>query len=156
MLIRRGQFEIGDEINIGGSLWRVLDVKAGAVFIWKHTGLLRHVVFNRDSSVEYEGSDLQKYAREIFPETVPEELVRLAGPEGFRPLTFHESESYMTTPYERIATDPGGNACEYWLMSVPSGAVNCAWSVCESGAINASPTEYMNCFAPVCWLRVDR
>ena len=36
--IKAGEFQKGDEIEINGSLWRVLDTEENGIFIWKHSG----------------------------------------------------------------------------------------------------------------------
>ena len=60
-MIQAGAFTPGDEIEIDGCLWRVLDVEDNGILIWKHTGIEEFSVFNRNGSNEYEGSDLQKF-----------------------------------------------------------------------------------------------
>lgn len=152
-LIKNGAFVKGDEIEIDGSLWRVLDTEEGGIFIWKHSGPGEDVVFNENGSNKYEGSNLQKYARENFPATVPEEMRRLVTEEGFFPLSLDEVKKYLPTEGERIATDENGDTVWWWLRSAYRGYATNTWFVGSSGAVSSYGAYNAYRFAPACHLK---
>lgn len=152
--VRAGQFTPGDEIEIGGALWRVLDSKAGDVFIWKHTGIEQAVAFNGNGSSEYEGSDIQAYARGEFLNEVPPELKALASEQGFFPLSIDEVRRYLPTEGDRIAVDDGGETVWWWTRSAYRSFASIVWGVGASGYVYTYSASSANRFAPACHLTV--
>lgn len=150
--VRAGQFTPGDEIEIDGALWRVLDSKAGDVFIWKHTGIEQAVVFNDNCSNKYEGSNIQAYARGEFLNEVPPELKALVSEQGFFPLSIDEVRSYLPTEGDRIAVDDGGETVWWWTRSASRSSAYYVWNVYASGTVNTNYAYYASLFAPACHL----
>ena len=151
--IQRGTFEHGDLLQIGDSDWKVLESTPGDLFIWKAHGPGEDIAFNENGSNKYEGSDLQKYAREIFTETVPAELREMVTEEGFFPLSLEEVKKYLPTEGERIHTDENGDTCWLWTRSANRGTANYPWHVTSSGGVYTSYASSANRFAPACHLK---
>lgn len=150
--VRAGQFTPGDEIEIDGALWRVLDSKAGDVFIWKHTGIEQAVVFNGNRSNEYEGSNIQAYARGEFLNEVPPELKVLVSEQGFFPLSIDEVRRYLPTEGDRIAVDDGGETVWWWTRSATRSNAYYVWNVTASGSVYYYGAGSAYRFAPACHL----
>ena len=152
--IKAGEFQKGDEIEINGSLWRVLDTEENGIFIWKHSGPGEDVVFNENGSNKYEGSDIQKYAREEFPATLPKGLTELVTEDGFNPLSIEEIRRYLPTEGERIVTDENGDTTWWWSRSANRGYAYATWYVYSSGYVyNGYYALYAYRFAPACHLK---
>ena len=152
--IKAGEFQKGDEIEINGSLWRVLDTEENGIFIWKHSGPGEDVVFNENGSNKYEGSDIQKYAREEFPATLPKGLTELVTEDGFNPLSIEEIRRYLPTEGERIVTDENGDTTWWWCRSANRGYAYATWYVYSSGYVyNGYYALYAYRFAPACHLK---
>ena len=153
-MIREGDLFPGDEIEIEGALWRVLDAKEREVLIWKHTGISseEYVVFNEDGSNVYEGSDLQKYLREDYMTTIPARMQQLMSDDGLFPLSIEEVRQYLPTEGERIAVDEDGETVSYWLRSAYRGYASYTWYVSASGyAYTGTAATALRC-APACRL----
>ena len=150
--VRAGQFTPGDEIEIDGALWRVLDSKAGDVFIWKHTGIEQAVAFNDNGSNEYEGSDIQAYARGEFLNEVPPELRALVSEQGFFPLSIDEVRRYLPTEGDRIAVDDGGETVWWWTRGAYRSNAYSVWNVYASGYVSGYDASFASRFAPACHL----
>lgn len=149
--VRAGQFTPGDEIEIDGALWRVLDSKAGDVFIWKHTGIEQAVVFDNCSN-KYEGSNIQAYARGEFLNEVPPELKALVSEQGFFPLSIDEVRRYLPTEGDRIAVDDGGETVWWCLRSAYRSSAYNVWTVYASGTVTNGTAGSAYRFAPACHL----
>ena len=74
MEVERKDLQIGDKLQIADAEWKVLDIQDGKALIWKCTKITDHV-FNKNGSNVYEGSDIQKYLQEDFPETMTVEIM---------------------------------------------------------------------------------
>lgn len=154
-MIQAGAFTPGDEIEINGCLWRVLDVEDNGVFIWKHTGIDERCAFNESGSNVYEGSDLQRYLQGEYMETIPDEMKELMSEEGLYPLSIEEIRKYLPTEGEHIAVDSDGDTVWYWTRSAYRGYGYYAWSVTSTGgAYNYSATNAIRC-APACKLLIS-
>lgn len=151
--IKAGEFKKGDEIEIDGSLWRVLDTEENGIFVWKHSGPGEAVVFNGNGSNKYEGSDIQKYAHEKFPATLPDKFLELVTEEGFNPLSIEEVKKYLPTEGERIVTDENGDTAWWCLRSAYRGSAISTWSVITSGSAYSYSASNANRFAPACHLK---
>ena len=152
--VRAGQFTPGDEIEIDGALWRVLDSKAGDVFIWKHTGIEQAVVFNDNCSNKYEGSNIQAYARGEFLTEVPPELKALVSEQGFSPLSIDEVRRYLPTEGDRIAVDDDGETVWWWTRSATRSGAGNVLTVSASGYVTSYSAYFAYRFAPACHLTV--
>lgn len=153
--IRSGCFQIGDEIEINGCLWRVLDTAKNKIFIWQHDGPGEDVVFNVSGSNIYEGSDIEAYARGEFLRSVPPEMLELVTDEGFNPLSYDEVRRYLRTEGERIVTDEDGDTCFWWLRSATRGSAGLTWYVYSSGDVSYYDAYSAYRFAPACHLEVN-
>ena len=151
--IKAGEFRKGDEIEINGSLWRVLDIEENGIFIWKHSGPGEDIVFNENGSNKYEGSAIQKYAREEFPATLPKGLTELVTEDGFNPLSIEEIRRYLPTEGERIVTDENGDTTWWWSRSAYRGDAGYTWGVSASGSVGGTNAYGANRFAPACHLK---
>lgn len=154
MMIAGGEFNSGDEIEIEGALWRVLEVDEDkkSILIWKHTMCDDYVVFNLNGSSTYEGSDLQNYLQNDFLEQIPEEMKELVSIDGFFPLSIEELREYLPQEADRIATDEDGDTVWYWLRSALRGTGYDVWTVYTSGyATYSYATSALRC-APACRL----
>ena len=153
--IRTGALKRGDLLEIENRTWKVLDASPGNAFIWQCHGPMDRVVFNESGSNEYEGSDIQKYARETFPAKVPEKLREMVTEEGFFPLSIEEVEKYLPTEAERIASDEDGETWWYWLRSAYRGSAYSTWYVNSSGVVYIYRATNAIRFSPACHLQVN-
>ena len=154
-LIKDRAFTKGDEIEIDGCLWRVLDVEDNSIFIWKHTGIEEFSVFNRNGSNEYEGSDLQKFLQGEYKDELPAEMQELMAEGGPFALSMEEIGKYLPTEGERIAVDNDGDTISYWTRSASRGYGYYAWYVTSTGfAHSYSATLAYRC-APACKLLIS-
>ena len=136
--IEDGVFRVGDELEIEGALWKILEVDKDkkSILIWKHTMCDDYVVFNNSGSSTYEGSDLQNYLQNDFLEQIPEEMKELVSADGFFPLSIEELREYLPQEADRIATDEDGDTVWYWLRSAYRGNGYNAWNVNPAGNVN--------------------
>lgn len=154
-LIKDRAFTPGDEIEIDGCLWRVLDVEDNGILIWKHTGIEEFSVFNRNGSNEYEGSDLQKFLQGEYRDKLPAEMQELMAEGGPFALSMEEIGEYLPTEGERIAVDNDGDTISYWTRSASRGYGSLAWHVYSTGsALNTYATTASRC-APACKLLIS-
>lgn len=113
--VRNGRLKAGDELEIKGALWRVLEAEPGKTVIWKHTDCEYHV-FNENGSNVYEGSDVQKYLKEADKELLGEEIaMMLTG--DLQLLSLEEVKKWLPAESERIVTDKDGETWHWWLRS---------------------------------------
>lgn len=153
--VRKGLLEKGDLLEIEDRTWKVLNAVPGETFIWQCRGPMDEVVFNEIGSNEYEGSDIQRYARDRFPAMVPEGLREMVTDEGFFPLSIEEIRKYLPTEVERIAADENGETAWYWLRSAPRGLAYITWYVRSSGAVYSYYASSAHRFAPACHLQAN-
>ena len=154
-MIQAGAFTPGDEIEINGCLWRVLDVEDNGILIWKHTGIEEFSVFNRNGSNEYEGSDLQKFLQGEYKDELPAEMQELMAEGGPFALSMEEIGKYLPTEGERIAADNDGDTISYWTRSAYRGYGGGAWYVYSAGlATSFHATLAIRC-APACKLLIS-
>lgn len=154
--IEDGVFRVGDELEIEGALWKILEVDKDkkSILIWKHTMCDDYVVFNNSGSSTYEGSDLQNYLQNDFLEQIPEEMKELVSADGFFPLSIEELREYLPQEADRIATDEDGDTVWYWLRSAHRGSGNYVWHVTTSGNASNSTATYASRCAPACRLLI--
>lgn len=153
--VRKGLLEKGDLLEIEDRTWKVLNAVPGETFIWQCRGPMDEVVFNESGSNEYEGSDIQRYARDQFPAMVPEGLREMVTDEGFFPLSIEEIRKYLPTEVERIAADENGETAWYWLRSATRGYASTAWNVYTSGNAYYYNANSAFRFAPACHLQAN-
>lgn len=154
-MIQAGAFTPGDEIEIDGCLWRVLDVEDNGILIWKHTGIEEFSVFNRNGSNEYEGSDLQKFLQGEYKDKLPTEMQELMAEGGPFALSMEEIGEYLPTERERIAVDNDGDTISYWTRSALRGYGSSAWYVYSTGGATGTYATYANRCAPACKLLIS-
>lgn len=154
-LIKDRAFTPGDEIEIDGCLWRVLDVEDNGILIWKHTGIEEFSVFNRNGSNEYEGSDLQKFLQGEYKDKLPAEMQELMAEGGPFALSMEEIGKYLPTEGERIAVDNYGDTISYWTRSAYRGSGGSAWNVYSAGFANYSIAAFASRCAPACKLLIS-
>lgn len=155
--VRKGLLEKGDLLEIEDRTWKVLNAVPGETFIWQCRGPMDEVVFNESGSNEYEGSDIQRYARDQFPAMVPEGLREMVTDDGFFPLSIEEIRKYLPTEVERIAADENGETAWYWLRSAGRGYAYFTWHVNSSGYVSTSYYIASSAirFAPACHLQAN-
>lgn len=154
-LIKDRAFTKGDEIEIDGCLWRVLDVEDNSILIWKHTGIEEFSVFNRNGSNEYEGSDLQKFLQGEYKDKLPAEMQELMAEGGPFALSMEEIGKYLPTEGERIAVDNDGDTISYWTRSAYRGYSYYAWGVNSTGYANSLTAAFAYRCAPACKLLIS-
>lgn len=154
-MIKSRAFTKGDEIEIDGSLWRVLDVEDNGILIWKHTGIEEFSVFNRNGSNEYEGSDLQKFLQGEYKDKLPAEMQELMAEGGPFALSMEEIGEYLPTEGERIAVDNDGDTISYWTRSANRGSGYSAWYVYSTGLAYSSIAATASRCAPACKLLIS-
>lgn len=154
-LIKDRAFTPGDEIEINGCLWRVLDVEDNGILIWKHTGIEEFSVFNRNGSNEYEGSDLQKFLQGEYKDKLPTEMQELMAEGSPFALSMEEIGEYLPTEGERIAVDNDGDTIYYWTRSATRGSGYYAWYVYSTGHAYVSNAAHANRCAPACKLLIS-
>lgn len=142
---------VGDELEINGCKWRILDVQEDRILIWKFTGI-EDRVFNKDGSNTYEGSDIQKYLQDEFKKDLPDEMLQMVGPEGFFLLTMDQVMQYMPTKMDRIAADADGCTTWWWTASPYVGHGCSVRSIYPAGNVNYDSANNSHGAAPACWL----
>ena len=153
MNVEPDQLMVGDKITIGESLWKVLEIKDGKALIWKCTKIEDHV-FNQNGSNEYEGSDIQRYLQEDFPETMTVEIMEDVTEEGFFLLTVEQILQYMPNEIDRIATDEEDLTTWYWTASPNVGNGNLVRYINPAGrGYNNSASTSIG-VAPACWIHL--
>lgn len=152
---KNGVVSVGDRILIGDCEWKVLEIKEDTALLWKCAGPGDDMPINKNGSNEYEGSDMQKYLREEFPETVPQELREAVTDEGFFLLSKEEVEKYMPREIDRIYADEDGDTRWWWTRSAYRGNAYSTWYVYTGGYVNNYYTAYTayRC-APACRIKL--
>lgn len=153
MEVEQNQLMVGDRITIADAEWRVLDIQDGKALIWKSTKIEDHV-FNENNSNVYEGSDIQRYLQEDFPETVPVDILDDVTEEGFFLLTVDQIRKYMPKELDRIATDENDQTTWYWTASPYVGNGSYVRYVSTDGNINYYIAYYGFGVAPACWIHL--
>lgn len=153
MEVEQNQLMVGDRITIADAEWRVLDIQDGKALIWKSTKIEDHV-FNENGSNVYEGSDIQRYLQEDFPETMPVDIMEDVTEEGFFLLTVEQIRKYMPKELDRIATDEDDRTTWYWTASPYVGNGYNVRFVSPAGNISISSAISSLGVAPACWIHL--
>ena len=153
MEVERQELMVGDRIQIADAEWKVLDIKDGKALIWKCTKITDHV-FNKNGSNVYEGSDIQRYLQEDFPETMTVEIMEDVTEEGFFLLTVEQILQYMPNEIDRIATDEDDQTTWYWTASPNVGIGNYVRYIYPAGNVSNSSAYYSYGVAPACWIHL--
>ena len=153
MEVEQNQLMVGDRITIADAEWRVLDIQDGKALIWKSTKIEDHV-FNENGSNVYEGSDIQRYLQEDFPETMPVDIMEDVTEEGFFLLTVEQIRKYMPKELDRIATDEDDRTTWYWTASPVVGGGYIVRGVYPAGYIISNYASYSYGVAPACWIHL--
>ena len=148
-----GVVSVGDRILIGDCEWKVLEVTDKTMMIWKCEGPAAELPINKSGSNEYEGSDMQKYLREEFPQTVPEELREAVTDEGFFLLSKEEVEKYMPREIDRIYADEDGDTRWWWTRSAYRGYAYGTWYVYTGGGGSYYAFYAVRC-VPACRIKL--
>lgn len=149
--IDKQNVNIGDELIINGYKWRILDVQADRILIWKFTGVEDHV-FNENGSNTYDGSHIQRFLQDEFKRDLPDEMLQMVGPEGFFLLTMDQVMQYMPTEMDRIAADADGCTTWWWTASPYVGYGSSVRNVYTDGSIVNINAYISYGVAPACWL----
>lgn len=151
---KNGVVSVGDRILIGDCEWKVLEITPDSALLWKCAGPGDSMPINASGSNEYEGSDMQKYLREKFSLTVPEELREAVTDEGFFLLSKEEVEKYMPREIDRIYADEDGDTRWWWTRSANRGHASNTWTVHTGGGVYSYyATTAFRC-APACIIRL--
>ena len=153
MEVERQELMVGDRIQIADAEWKVLDIKDGKALIWKCTKIADHV-FNKNGSNVYEGSDIQRYLQEDFPETMTVEIMEDVTEEGFFLLTVEQILQYMPNEIDRIATDEDDLTTWYWTASPYVGTGNLVRVIYLDGIFNYGYAFNSFGVAPACWIHL--
>lgn len=153
MEVERQELMVGDRIQIADAEWKVLDIKDGKALIWKCTKIADHV-FNKNGSNVYEGSDIQRYLQEDFPETMTVDIMEGVTEEGFFLLTVEQILQYMPNEIDRIATDEEDLTTWYWTASPLVGRGNYVRCIIPSGGVISSYATLSLGVAPACWIHL--
>lgn len=151
---KNGVVSVGDRILIGDCEWKVLEVTDKTVMIWKCEGPAEELPINKSGSNVYEGSDMQKYLREEFPLTVPEELREVVTEEGFFLLSLEEVKKYMPRQADRVFVNEDGETDWWWTRSAARGNASNAWNVGTGGYVYYYGAGYAHRCAPACIIRL--
>lgn len=152
--VKNGVAAAGDRILIGDCEWKVLEVTDKTVMIWKCEGPAAELPINKSGSNEYEGSDMQKYLREEFPLTVPQELREAVTEEGFFLLSLEEIKKYMPRPADRVFVNEDGESDWWWTRTAGRGYAYITWTVYSGGYVGyGSASSAIRC-APACIIRL--
>lgn len=152
--VKNGVAAAGDRIRIEECEWKILEIKEDTALLWKCAGPGDNMPINASGNNEYEGSDMQKYLREEFLETVPQELREAVTDEGFFLLSKEEVEKYMPREIDRIYADEDGDTRWWWTRSALRGLASIAWYVTTGGTVDyGSASTAFRC-APACRIRL--
>ena len=151
---KNGVVSVGDRILIGDCEWKVLEVNDKTMMIWKCEGPAEELPINKSGSNVYEGSDMQKYLREEFPLTVPEELREVVTEEGFFLLSLEEIKKYMPRPADRVFVNEDGETDWWWTRSAYRGSAYYTWSVHAGGSVYIYNASTASRCAPACIIRL--
>ena len=153
MEVERQKLMVGDRIQIADAEWKVLDIKDGKALIWKCTKITDHV-FNKNGSNVYEGSDIQRYLQEDFPETMTVEIMEDVTEEGFFLLTVEQILQYMPNEIDRIATDEEDLTTWYWTASPNVGYGSYVRIIYPAGSVYHNYALSSLGVAPACWIHL--
>lgn len=153
MEVERQELMVGDRIQIADAEWKVLDIKDGKALIWKCTKITDHV-FNKNGSNVYEGSDIQRYLQEDFPETMTVEIMEDVTEEGFFLLTVEQILQYMPNEIDRIATDEDDQTTWYWTASPYVGNGYGVRHIGPAGYVGSYYAINSYGVAPACWIHL--
>lgn len=151
---KNGVVSVGDRIRIEECEWKILEITPDSVLLWKCAGHGDNMPINKNGSNEYEGSDMQKYIREKFPETVPPELREAVTDEGFFLLSKEEVEKYMPREIDRIYADEDGNTRWWWTRSAYRGYAGITWGVNAGGYVIGNLAYGALRCAPACRIKL--
>ena len=151
---KNGVVSVGDRILIGDCEWKVLEVTDKTMMIWKCEGPAEELPINKSGSNVYEGSDMQKYLREEFPQTVQEELREVVTEEGFFLLSLEEIKKYMPRPADRVFVNEDGETDWWWTRSAYRGNASSTWGVSTGGGVASSGAYGASRCAPACIIRL--
>ena len=149
--IARQTANVGDELEINGCKWRILDVQEDRILIWKFTGVEDHV-FNENGSNTYDGSNIQIFLQDEFKRDLPDEMLHMVSAEGFFLLTMEQIEKYMPTEMDRIAADAYGCTTWWWTASPNVGYGNLVRIISPAGRVYGGYADSSHGVAPACWL----
>lgn len=152
--VKNGVAAAGDRIRIEECEWKILEITPDSALLWKCAGPGDDMPINASGSNEYEGSDMQKYLREEFPQTVPEELREAVTDEGFFLLSKEEVEKYMPREIDRIYADEDGDTRWWWTRSAYRGNAYYTWSVSTGGSVATNYAHYAIRCAPACRIKL--
>lgn len=150
-IIAKQTANVGDELEINGCKWRILDVQEDRILIWKFTGIEDHV-FNEDGSNTYDGSNIQRFLQDEFKRDLPDEMLQMVGPEGFFLLTMDQVMQYMPTQMDRIAADADGCTTWWWTASPNVGYGSYVRVIYPAGYVSNGSAYSSYGVAPACWL----
>ena len=145
---------VGDRIRIEECEWKILEITPDSALLWKCAGPGDDMPINKNGSNEYEGSDMQKYLREEFPLTVPQELREAVTDEGFFLLSKEEVEKYMPREIDRIYADEDGDTRWWWTHSAYRGYEYYTWYVSTGGGVSYSTAHNAIRCAPACRIKL--
>ena len=151
---KNGVVSVGDRILIGDCEWKVLEVTDKTMMIWKCEGPAEEMPINKSGSNVYEGSDMQKYLREEFPLTVPEELREVVTEEGFFLLSLEEVKKYMPRLADRVFVNEDGEPDWWWTRSAYRGYASSTWNVDTGGYVYYYGANSAYRCAPACIIRL--
>ena len=151
--VEREQLQKGDRIQIADAEWKVLDIKDGKALIWKCTKVKDHI-FNDNGSNKYEGSDIQRYLQEDFPETMTVEIMEDVTKEGFFLLTEDQVKEYMPHEIDRIVTDEDDRTTWWWTATPYVGYGNYVRTIHPDGSYNGYLATNSYGVAPACWIHL--
>lgn len=151
---KNGVVSVGDRIRIEECEWKILEITPDSALLWKCAGPGDNMPINKNGSNEYEGSDMQKYLREEFPLTVPEELREVVTEEGFFLLSLEEIKKYMPRPADRVFVNEDGETDWWWTRSAYRGYAYNTWYVNAGGYVNSYYASYAYRCAPACRIKL--
>ena len=152
MKVQKDQLMMGDKIQMGDSMWKVLDIQPGKALIWKCSNI-KDYVFNANDSNEYEGSDIQKYLKTGFWEDLPDELLKMVDGDFFL-LTEDQVMTYMPREIDRIATDENDYTTWWWTATPNVGGGYRVRYIDPSGLVSYNGASYGFGVAPACWINL--
>lgn len=152
--VKNGVVAAGDRIRIEECEWKILEITPDSALLWKCAGPGDNMPINANGSNEYEGSDIQKYLREKFPKTVPQELREAVTDEGFFLLSKEEVEKYMPREIDRIYADEDGDTRWWWTRSAYRGDAYSTWNVNAGGYVSGISAYSASRCAPACRIKL--
>lgn len=99
----------------------------------------------------YEGSDIQRYLKGKFRETVPQGLLDMAEGDFFL-LSKEEVEKYIPREVDRAVSDENGETLWWWTRSADRSYENSVYFVATNGGVAAgSAWDAVHC-APAVYI----